>query len=438
MSTFRLTILIIFGAFILVGVTAFALFQAGPSRSVTLSVWGSLPDDAIDTWIEQAELGSEDLKIDISYRQVESGIFYNEFIEALASNRGPDILLLDNQSILRFRSKLARLPFDFYNERVYRDSFIPGADIFIEHDGILALPFAVDPLITYWNETLFVNAGRLAPPSYWHEMAVLAEELTVTDGSERITRAAVPLGEFDNINNAKEILSALMMQAGTPIVTRDANGVLRNVMGNDFGLSDKPADMALDLYTRFSDPRKTFYSWNRSMPSSRQVFLAGDAALYFGFASELESLRERNPNLDFDVARFPQAQGAERRLTYGRMYAMAAVANSANLNTVASVMRELSAPQNASNIANLLAIAPTHKTLLSETPQGAFAPLFYQSAIEARSWLEPAGETADIFRNMVQDVTSGRSDVDNAVGRASTALTSEVNKFSNQYGDFEQ
>ncbi len=42
------------------------------------------------------------------------------------------------------------------------------------------------------------------------------------------------------------------------------------------------------------------------MSDSKNMFLAGDLALYFGFASELDDLKNKNPNLNFDVTLFPQ------------------------------------------------------------------------------------------------------------------------------------
>jgi ABC-type glycerol-3-phosphate transport system substrate-binding protein len=63
---------------------------------------------------------------------------------------------------------------------------------------------------------------------------------------------------------------------------------------------------------------------------SKSLFLSGSLATYFGFASEYYDLKNKNPNLDFDVAPLPQAKGERRAATYGKMYGFSIVHTTPN------------------------------------------------------------------------------------------------------------
>ena len=55
----------------------------------------------------------------------------------------------------------------------------------------------------------------------------------------------------------------------------------------------------LKFYTDFADPLKDVYSWNKSFSNSRDAFSAENLVFYLGYASELQSLINKNPNQNF-------------------------------------------------------------------------------------------------------------------------------------------
>ena len=142
--------------------------------------------------------------------------------------------------------------------------------------------------------------------------------------AQTVTKSLIALGTYENIENARAILSLLFMQAGYKMSERSESGYRSDLMDVRSGmLGASPAESALNFYTEFANPTKTVYSWNRSLPNNRQAFLAGDVALYLGFASERAGLAEANPNLDFDMATTPNPGTATTRMTYGKAYAFA-------------------------------------------------------------------------------------------------------------------
>ncbi len=67
--------------------------------------------------------------------------------------------------------------------------------------------------------------------------------------------------------------------------------------------------------------------------------------------------------------------------------------------------------------------APARRDLLKVKPADAYSPIFYDSALFAKSWLDPSSKSTDaIFRNMVDGVLSGNMSVENAIADASAKL----------------
>ena len=89
----------------------------------------------------------------------------------------------------------------------------------------------------------------------------------------------------------------------------------------------------LKFYTNFSDPSQSLYSWNASFPNSGDDFSSENLAFYFGFASELQSLINKNPNQNFFVASVPQIKNSNSKLTEAHVTGMAILASSKNINT---------------------------------------------------------------------------------------------------------
>ncbi|MCI0619842.1 extracellular solute-binding protein [Candidatus Wolfebacteria bacterium] len=421
---FKAIILGLFVFFLIAGAIAFATFRGGRGDATPISpvmLWGTLSAREVNALIQHIQI-ELDTDFPVVYREISPDNFDRELVEALASGRGPDMIFLPQDLIMRHRDKLYAIPFESFSERDFLDRFIEEGELYLSSSGSLALPFAVDPLVLYWNRTLFANAGIAEPPRFWDEMLVLVSRLTERDERGNITRSAIALGEFGNVTHAKEIISALIMQSGNPIVsgTSDAPNV---VLTERLLAPEPPTAAALRFYTEFANPVKPTYSWNRSLPPSQSAFLAGDTALYIGFASELFELREKNPNLNFDVAALPQIRGATAEKTFGAMHGAAILKSSPNTTSGFQVLSILTGQDVLKAWEGETGLPPVRRDLLSVPQTDAFRSVFYNSALTADAFLDPSpSATGIIFRDMVENITSGRADVSNVVQDASARL----------------
>jgi ABC-type glycerol-3-phosphate transport system substrate-binding protein len=186
-----------------------------------------------------------------------------------------------------------------------------------------------------------------------------------------------------------------------------------------------PAESAVSFYAQFADPAKTVYSWNGSLPDARQVFTTGDVALYLGFASEEPFIAAANPNLDFDMAVMPQPATSQARMTYGKAYAFAIPRATRNSSGSITVARAFMVSDIATAAARRLSMAPAQRALLAPQANDRFPAVFYPEALTAKGWLSPLPATTDaIFAAMIGNISSGRTNVQDALDKANQALDS--------------
>lgn len=424
LSVFQAALLSFFGVVGIAGIFFLATFRGdtGTAQVGAVVVWGTF-DQKVGEGLLSA-LREEDKGFSgVEYVEKDARTFDNEFVNALATGAGPDIILLPHEDILKHRDKIVPISYEAFSLRNFRNTFVEGGEIYAFPEGIMAFPFLVDPLVMYYNRSIFTENGIAEPPRLWEEFFVLAPKISKRGEPSNIQKSFVAFGEFQNVRHAKEILSMLILQAGNPIVEHDAAGRMAVALGGASGYSAEPAQSALRFYTEFSNPVKSVYSWNRSLSESRQHFISGDLAVYFGFASELGELKELNPNLNFDVAPVPQIPDRERRLTFARFEGLALARGSGNPEGALLVMEKLVEPPYVSYAAGSLALPPVRRDLLAQVPSDAVGPVFYQSALEGTAWLDPQPEqTSAIFRSMIEDTVTGRRNLGEAVSSAASQI----------------
>jgi ABC-type glycerol-3-phosphate transport system substrate-binding protein len=425
MSTFQLLALVLFGFFILLGVGVFAAFGGllGSTSVGPVTIWGTLDSNTINNMLATLHASDKTFAA-VKYVQKDAAIYDATLVNAMASGQGPDLFLVPQDDVSSFANKITPIPYASMSQAQFISSYIDEGQIFLTANGALALPFTIDPLVMYWNRDLFAGAGLAQPPQYWSDFLTIAPKLTSLDASNNVHQSAVALGTYKNVDHAKQILSALFMQAGDPIVMHDSNGNLLPVFGQaPVNAPTNPAESALRFYTEFANPGKTTYSWNNALPDSATSFVNGNVGAYFGFASEYATIAARNPNLSFAVATLPQLEGNTTHLTFGEMTGVAISRTAANPAGALLVAEHLTGQKAVSLLAQQLLLPPVRRDVVIDTSSNAAAAVFVQSSLIARAWLDPSpSATNTVFQNMVNEVLSGAAEPASAIAEASQAL----------------
>ena len=232
MTSFKTLLLIVFAVFAVIATLIFAgfggLVGVDPVRPVT--IWGTVDNNTMRALLKEMNPELEKFAA-VSYVEKDPRTYEQDFVEGLASGTGPDILMLTQDLLVSHRNKVVALPYESFNERLFKDTFVEEAELLMGTGGIIGMPFSIDPMVLYWNRNIFSGEGIALPPAFWEELFTLTPRLIKRDQQANILRSAIAFGEYSNVNHAKEILAALIIQAGSPIVAYDQRGALQSVLG---------------------------------------------------------------------------------------------------------------------------------------------------------------------------------------------------------------
>lgn len=442
MSVFQIVLLAVFGALAVGGVLIFALAVGSNSGSGIgpVVVWGTLDQTAFTTVLRQATDANAQLA-QVTYVHKDPQTFQSGLTQALASGGGPDLVLLEQDEVVKDAGFISGIPTSVMSQSQFDNTFIAAASPFSWSSGSLGFPVLSDPLVLYWNKDMLAGSGFSQPPEYWDQLYAMAQKMRVVDSSGNIQQSAIALGEYANVDNAKDILAALILQAGGEITGLDSSGKLtselipKNLSGTT---TQAAAGSALTFFTQFADPSQSDYSWNASLPTASQAFAAGDTALYIGYASEEAAIAKANPNLNFGIAALPQVRSAAVPLTVARVYAFAATRTSKNPTGALTAAADLATAANSEALSQALGIPSARRDVLAQASQAQIPSQLVSSgdickgadpvvcsAQMAVAWVDPDPDaTASIFQAMIEDTTSGAQLYTAAIQRADQQLTS--------------
>ncbi len=436
LNILNVIILGVSGIAIVAAVIMFSTYRSGGPNSTTgrVEMWGTIPAATLVPIFQELALEDEDYA-SLTYVEKSSDTFEDELLQGLAEGSGPDLVLIDEKMVAANQRRMQTIPYESFPLRTFQDLFLDEGSLLLSRDGILGFPFLVDPLVMYYNKDTLSNAGFAKPPETWTEVLAVTPTLTQKDSSFNITRSTIALGSFENIRNAKDIFWTLTMQAGNPVFERYIDSQTqqeryRSILNQNLNFTLNPAYAATNFFTQFSNPTKTVYTWNRSLPESQTMFVAGDLAFYIGYASELPTIQRINPNLNFDVALLPQSQTSTRKVTYGSMKTLVIPKSSKNVSGAISMIAKLTSLNSQQKFSSVLGIPSVRRDLLSTYDSTSpFQSVFNRSAVIAQGMLEPdARQTDGIVRELVDTVISGQYEISTAVNRAHekfNALTNE-------------
>lgn len=429
MKNFQIILIVVFIAAAVLGLLVFsgAIPLGNKSESGaqgTVVLWGTFRAELINPLLEEFNNANQDFVVQYVYKSPDN--FDQNLLEALASGTGPDLFFLPDNLAFHYSNKIFPIPYQSFSVSSFKKSFASAGEVFLTSKGILAFPIIVDPLVMYYNRSLLDANGVVYPPSTWDDLISVTPTLTKRDENNRIVKSAVGMGHFSNILHAKDILAMLFMQTGNKIVFEQNNRFV-----TDLSVSVGPLSLSriLQFYTDFADPQKNIYSWNKSLPLSRDYFTSSDLAFYFGYASELTSLVNKNPNLNFLATEVPQIKDSGFKLTSARVTGLAISAFSKNMNTAFIAAGQMSNGDFAYKLASTLGVTPARRDLLAVKTIDAYSPVFFASTLYAKSWLDPSTkDTDDIFRRMIDGVLSNAFRPADAIADAQAKLSLLLNK----------
>jgi ABC-type glycerol-3-phosphate transport system substrate-binding protein len=396
--------------------------------------------------------------VTINLRNLRLDEYEKELVDALAEDRGPDIMSLHNTWIPKYQSKLSPIPESITvpfttiqgtikKEKVTELRTSPGLSIlelkkqFIDtvandvimnvsddadpqkkRDRIFALPLSTDSLALYYNKDLLNSAGIAEPPAYWDEFQKMIPKLTKQDSQGNIVQSGAALGTAKNVERFSDILSVLMMQNGTHMT--DGGYPSFHLTPQELsGRTSPPADDAVIFYTDFANPAKEVYTWNDKQKSSLLAFASGQTAFYFGYDYNLPSIRSLSPKLNLGIAKLPQIRD-NPEVNFANYWAEGVSKKSANLNWAWDFLQFAASAPQASRYLDAAKRPTALRSLIDKQRGDIDLSVFASQMLTAKSWYRGKSDTANeqAFADLIYAVLNGH-DIRQAVINASNRVS---------------
>lgn len=405
---------------ILVGVLPGLNSNKQANNPISISIWG-IGDDK-DFFSESAEiLRTEYPNFWIQYRSFDDKEIYTHALnEAFSLGNAPDIIMISNSEVPKMKNKIAQIPQHYITQLQLRQAFpetVWRYD-FADKNGVYALPFTIDTLALYYNRDIFANAGIVYPPETWESLEEMVPRLTKKNATGTIEQSAIALGGTEKtVAHASDILASLMLRSGTKMVDDDFSRAT---------FEGPEGENALIFYTKFSDPKSKVYTWNESMPYSIDAFASEQTAMIIGYKRDAQIIREKNYNLNFDVAQIPQTKSATKTMTYPSYYGYAITKQSKQKQIAATYLVRATLDKiTAQKYVEKIGGTPALLSLINNDLGSVEKSVFARQALVARGYpqIDPV-EIRNILSEMIQLVISGTKNPYDALKEAET----EVNK----------
>lgn len=422
-----IALMVIFGLLlIIVGIATGILpglkTQEAPPPQMDLVIWGV---GDIETAFSNGLLAysKANLNIKVSYQKMEESTYEQDLINAMAAGKGPDIFMVENSWIPKHFDKMAPLPSGQLSLNQLKSLFPDVVEKdFVINGETFALPLYIDTLALFYNQDLFDNYAIAVSPADWLQFKNLIPRLRQIDSNGNITRAGAAIGGSEaTIHNAADILSLLMLQAGTDMTTDNytAASFISALKGGQPGLE------SLEFYTAFANPTDLYYTWNDSLLYSTDSFSQGKTAMVFEYASQMDALKIKNPFLKIRVGAMPQPTGKSEAVNYANYRGLAVSKNTLYPEWVWDLVIYLTTNETqAENYLTVTGKPPALRTLIQKYSDDPNIGVFAKQALTAQSWLKPDPEkTRLIFSQMIQSVISNRLDTYEAISQAERAVT---------------
>jgi len=388
---------------------------------INLTVWGTDSRGIMSDNILAYEAFRTNVKI--SYEEISASTYERDVINALAAGRAPDIIMFHNTWLPKHFDKIIPVDSSQFDFKSLQDLFPTVVEQdFASGETIYALPLYIDTLVLFYNQDSFNRAGIAVPPRDWLDFQNLIPKLIQKDQFGNLVRPAAAIGgSNDSIDNASDILMLLMLQAGARMTNDDFTQASFSRTVNNIS----PGVDALAFYTKFTDPRDEFYTWDENFGYSLDSFIKGDTSMIFGYGEQRKDIQNRNPFLNFRAGEMPQPTGSERSVNYPNYWGLAVANSSQNPEWAWDFILYLTANESAAETYLQLANRPPAlRSLIQRYTNHPELGIYAKQALSARSWPQiDSARIASIFSDMIKAVINNQLDFVTAINQGERQVT---------------
>jgi ABC-type glycerol-3-phosphate transport system substrate-binding protein len=377
-------------------------------------LWGTFPETEMNKIVQEFNPQAKTYRV--TYKEVREDVFNQKLLEALANGTGPDLIMAPYQILLSQSSRVYPFPID---EKIYKDNYVDGASVFYGKGTAIALPVSIEPMVLFYNRTLFSKHSIVNPPSWWDEVTSVVPALTIQNNHGQFLESGIALGA-PNTPYAKDIIMAIVGQLGQiPVLKQYNNGSgdeYMSVIANQPVANNNdilPLATAVRFFVQFADPTQKTYSWNQFSGDADEQFVAEKLAMYIGYSGELTTLQARNPRAEIEMTGLPQTRGYNTYVTGMRMYGIASLKTSKNLNAALSVESQFASGGITPSLSAIVGGVPASRSYAT-TP--GLSSVIAKSMLVAHGWQDIYFTQSSTYNaSMISDILNNRLSIADAV-----------------------
>lgn len=340
-------------------------------------------------------------------------------IDALAAGAGPDIFMVKNSKLPLMANKLTPVPPEKFSLLRLRNLFPKVVEQdFAPQGKIYALPLSIDTLALIYNRE-FLDQNGVTVPKTWKEFEDAVKKLTEYGAGKRILRAGAAIGgSKKSIPNAADILSLLMLQSGTEMVTYEGQSARAS-------FNTPEGKEALEFYIQFANAQNETYTWNDTFPDAAEAMNRGEVAMIFDYAENIARIREQNPFFDIAIAPVPQPEKAVIKIAYPSYWGFAVSRQSRVPNLAWDFIITITTDERiAYEYAANSGKPPAMRRVIGWYAEDPNLSVFARQALIARSWPQAdADAISDIFSRMIELAVGNPAAVESALTQAEIEVT---------------
>ncbi len=395
-------------------------------------------------------------------KKVLNNSYENNSLNSILSGKGPDVWAIPSDWVMRHKDKLSKSP---HLTSTSLNAMSPIVkELNIDSEAVYGQTATVDPYIIFYNPSLvdeFVNeyaANNFQPkkerhettedysnredvkkymeeitfrstiPNNWEDLLLWAEKYTKRDNNN-ISKSAIALGTTSNVTYSAEIMYNMMMQNSVSMTNDERNLATFNLPAtNASGQQVFPGKYAFELFSRFSDPSSTSYTWNENMPRDYDAFIDGKVAMVIMPNSTEKRIFNDKPTFKFKKALLPSIKNVEEsQIYYGRSISFVVPKISSN-----PYAAWVTAQMSYSNIyGDISAVVPSDEKIgeyQASEKLSEYIPII--ATKYTHSWVKGRypDEINNIFKNSYENFRSKKQDSQGALDSAATKVTELLKK----------
>lgn len=391
-------------------------------QPVVLDYW-TVFDDVEQLRALAAQYSAARPYVTINVRQVRYEEFEKLFINSLADDVAPDIVSMHVHWLSKYQNRLAPMPASVQVANVYvkgnyaketiveqqtiampslsvvKKNFIGAvAEDVVRNNIIYGLPIAIDTMAVYYNKDLLDKAGIAEPPVTWDEFLNAVKATTQFSSTGAILQSGTSLGTGENIDNAPDLVTLLMMQNGVEILK---NGRVTFSSGLEKPTIDHPAMEAMRFYTDFARPNKEAYSWDDDKGNALDAFVRGNTVFYFGYSFDFDRIKSQAPQMNVEVISMFQLN-PNVPVNVANYWIESVVKKSEHPNEAWDFIRFITTEQSIKQYTNAVGQPSPLRVHISEQSQNEVLKPFVSQILQAKNWYQ--GKDIDVASQALRDL----------------------------------